>query len=101
MKKDKENFETKATLEDLSELNKQIVQYMNKMREVVIVVMYNVYEVMQSILNGDEITAKDFYKIFDKMNNDADIQKGIDIVIEDKEKMMAIFKEIVNRVGLN
>ncbi|WP_241766243.1 hypothetical protein [Borrelia crocidurae] len=98
---DKKNFETKATLEDLSELNKHFVQYMNKMKEVVSVVMHNVYKVIHSIFEGDEITAEDFYKIFDKMNNDADIQKGIDIVIKDKEKMMAIFKEIVNRVRLD
>ncbi|WP_242400609.1 hypothetical protein [Borrelia crocidurae] len=98
---DKENFETKATLEDLSELNKHFVQYMNKMGKVVSVVMNNVYEVIHSIFEGYEITAEDFYKIFDKMNNDADIQKGIDIVIKDKEKMMEIFKEIVNRVRLD
>ncbi|WP_051410716.1 hypothetical protein [Borrelia duttonii] len=98
---DKKNFETKATLEDLSELNKHFVQYMNKMREVVSVVTCNVYDVIHSIFEGDEITAEDFYKIFDKMNNDADIQKGIDIVIKDKEKMMAIFREIVNRVRLD
>ncbi|WP_024653672.1 hypothetical protein [Borrelia persica] len=96
----KKKFETNVTREDLVDFNQQFEIYLQKLRKVSRCIFNNILNV---VLDRDPkgIEAKDFYKVFYRMNNDQKIQNAINIVIEEKDMTLKKFDELLSKVKIS